>query len=78
MKTHEKLVNKLMTRPGVRVEVERIKREETRAAFHAEAADRLEQMKKTGSGISADEVFDYLRQRVQNKSVARPATRKIK
>ncbi len=85
MKTHDKVVKKLMTRPGVCTEVERIEREEasllaeeTRAAFHAEAEDRLAQMKKAGSGISSDEVFDYLRQRVKSKSAARPAPRKIK
>lgn len=52
--------------------------EETRAAFHAEAARRLAQMKKAGSGIPADEVFDYLRKRVQGKSAVRPWLRKVK
>jgi hypothetical protein len=78
MKTHDKVVKKLMTRPSVRAEVERIEREECRAAFHAEAAGRLARMKKTGSGISAEEVFDYLRKRVQNKSATRPMSIKIK
>ena len=45
---------------------ERLLVEETRAAFHAEAASRLAKMKKTGAGISAAEVFSYLRKRVQN------------
>lgn len=85
MKTHDKVSKKLMTHRDVRDKVERIQPDEAsllaeknRAVFHAEAVDRLEQMKKTCSGISADEVFDYLRQRVQGKSAARPAARKIK
>lgn len=49
-----------------------------RVAFHAEATERLAQMKKTGSGIPADEVFGYLRKRVQGESVARPQLRKEK
>lgn len=48
-----------------------------RAAFYAEAASRLAQMKKTGAGIPAAEVFDYLRKRVQGKLAARPGLRKI-
>jgi predicted transcriptional regulator len=56
---------------------ERLLAEETRAAFHAEAADRLAQMKKTGEGIPQSEVFDYLRKRVQGKPAARPRPRKI-
>jgi len=48
-----------------------------RAAFHAEAASRLTQMKTTGAGIPAAEVFEYLRKRVQGKPVARPRPRKI-
>jgi len=56
---------------------ERLQAEETRAAYHAEATTRLARMKKTGKGIPADEVFDYLRERVQGKSVARPKARKI-
>ena len=45
---------------------ERLLVEEIRAAFHTEAASRLAQMRKTGAGIPAAEVFDYLRKRVQN------------
>ena len=55
---------------------ERVFAEETRAAYHAEAEGRLAQMKKTGAGIPADEVFDYLRNRIQGKAVARPKARK--
>ena len=46
-----------------------------RAAFHAEAVSRLTQMKKTGAGIPAAEVFDYLRNRVQGKIAAKPRSR---
>ncbi len=56
---------------------ERLLVEETRAEYHAEATARLSQMKKTGKGIPAAEVFDYLRKRVQGKPVARPKVRKI-
>ena len=49
-----------------------------RTAFHAEALSRLAQMKKTGVGIPAGEVFDYLRDRVRGKLVARPRSRRIK
>lgn len=85
MKTHDKVIKKPMIRRSVRDEVERIQSDEVsllaeknHAAFYAEAVDRLEQMKKTSSGISADEVFDYFRQRVQGKSVTRSAVCKIK
>lgn len=56
---------------------ERLLAEETRAEYHAEATVRLSQMKKTGKGIPAAEVFDYLRKRVQGKPAARPKARKI-
>ena len=48
------------------------------SAFHTEATGRLAQMEKTGSGIPADEVFNYLRKRVQGKSAVRPRLRKVK
>lgn len=56
---------------------ERLLAEETRAEYHAEATARLSHMKKTGKGIPADEVFNYLRKRVQGKPAARPKARKI-
>jgi predicted transcriptional regulator len=56
---------------------ERLLAEETRAEYHVEATARLLRMKKTGKGIPADEVFDYLRERVQGKPAARPKARKI-
>jgi hypothetical protein len=51
--------------------------EETRVAYHAEAIARLSRMKKSGKAIPADEVFDYLRERVQGKPAVRPKARKI-
>ncbi|HSD54108.1 MAG TPA: hypothetical protein VLC47_08070 [Burkholderiales bacterium] len=56
---------------------EKLEAEEARAAFHAEARRRLARMKKTGMGIPAEEVFDYLRQRAEGKAVARPKARKV-
>lgn len=56
---------------------ERLLAEETRAEYHAEATARLSNMKKTGKGIPAAEVFDYLRERVQGRPAARPKARKI-
>lgn len=49
----------------------------SRTAFHAEAVSRLVRMEKTGEGIPAADVFDYLRKLVQGKPVARPRLRKI-
>ena len=57
---------------------ERLAAEETKAAFYAEAERRLAQMEKTGKGIPAEEVFDYIRARIQGKKVARPKARKLK
>lgn len=50
---------------------------ESRAAFHAEAVRRFVRMKEIGTGVSAVEVFDYLRKRVRGKPIARPRPRKI-
>lgn len=55
---------------------ERLIAEETRAAFLAEAERRAAVFRKTGRGIPAEEVFDYLRKRVQGKPAARPKARK--
>ena len=56
---------------------EKLEAEEARAAFHAEAKRRLARMKRSGLGIPADEVFDYLEQRAKGKSPARPKPRRI-
>jgi predicted transcriptional regulator len=47
---------------------ERLIAEETRAAF---------EFRKTGKGIPAEEVFNYLRKRVQGKPATRPKTLKL-
>ena len=56
---------------------ERLQARETRAAFHAEATARLSRMEKTGKGIPAGEVFDYLRKRIQGQAAIRPRPQKI-
>jgi predicted transcriptional regulator len=56
---------------------EKVEAEEARAAFHAEAKRRLARMKRTGVGIPAEEVFEYLRQRAGGRSVERPKARKV-
>ena len=52
--------------------------EEARAAFYAEAERRLAEMEKTGKGIPAEEVFEYIRARIQGRKVARPKARKLR
>lgn len=56
---------------------EKVEAEEARAAFHGEAKRRLARMKRTGAGIPADEVFEYLKQRAAGRSVERPKARKL-
>ncbi len=56
---------------------EKLEAEEARAAFHADAKRRLARMKKTGAGIPAEEVFDYLKQRAGGRTAERPKPRKI-
>jgi predicted transcriptional regulator len=56
---------------------EKLEAEEVRAAFHADAGRRLARMKKTGTGIPAEEVFEYLRRRAEGKAAERPKSRKI-
>lgn len=56
---------------------EKVEAGEARAAFHAEAKRRLARMKKSGTGIPADEVHDYLAQRAQGKAAERPKARRI-
>ncbi len=57
---------------------EKVEAEEARLAFHAEGERRLAQMKKTGVGIPAEEVFEYLQQRAAGRKVARPKARKLR
>jgi predicted transcriptional regulator len=56
---------------------EKLEAEEARAAFLAEAKRRLARMRRSGKGIPADEVFDYLRERAQGGKPVRPAARKV-
>lgn len=56
---------------------EKLEAEEARAAFQAEAKHRLAEMKKSGAGIPAGEVFDYLERRAQGERPARPRSRKL-
>jgi len=55
---------------------EKLEAEEARAAFHAEAERRLAGMKRSGAGIPAHQVFDYLLARARGRKLARPKTRK--
>ena len=57
---------------------EKLEAEEARLAFHADAERRLAQMKKTGVGIPAEEVFRYLQQRAAGRKVARPKPRRLR
>jgi predicted transcriptional regulator len=56
---------------------EKVEAEEARASFHAEAKQRLARMKRTGTGIPAEEVFEYFRKRAAGKAAERPKARKI-
>jgi predicted transcriptional regulator len=56
---------------------EKVEAEEARAAFHAEAKRRLARMRKAGTGIPAEEVFEYLRHRAEGRTVDRPKARKV-
>lgn len=56
---------------------EKLACEEARAAFHAEAERRLAKMKRSGTGIPAEEVFAYLLARASGRKPARPKARKI-
>lgn len=56
---------------------EKVESDEARAAFHAEARRRLARMKKSGLGIPAGEVFEYLNERARGGSLTRPKARKI-
>lgn len=56
---------------------EKVEAEAARAAFHAEGKRRLARMQRTGLGIPAEEVFDYLEQRALGKPAVRPKPRRI-
>ena len=57
---------------------EKVEAEEARLAFHAEAEHRLARMKKTGVGIPAQEVFEYLQRRAGGRKATRPKPRKLR
>jgi hypothetical protein len=46
--------------------------------FRAEAELRLARMKETGTGIPAQEVFEYLKRRVTGRKAMRPTPRKLR
>lgn len=56
---------------------ERLLAEEASAAFYPEVEKRAAAFKKSGKGIPAEEVFGYLRKRVQGKTAVRPKARKL-
>ena len=56
---------------------EKVEVEEVRLAFHAEAERRLARMKKSGVGIPAEEVFEYLQKRAAGRKATRPKPRKL-
>ena len=47
-------------------------RTEKRAEFIADAVSRLAEMRKTGKGLAADQVHDYLKQRIAGKKARKP------
>jgi hypothetical protein len=55
---------------------EKLEAEEARAAFQAEARERLEGLLASGKGILAEEVFGSLHARVEGRKVRRPRPRK--
>jgi predicted transcriptional regulator len=55
---------------------DRLDAEEAQAAFHAEAKRRLARMRKSGLGVPAAEVFDYLRSTIREGKPPRPKPRK--
>jgi predicted transcriptional regulator len=57
---------------------EKVALEEAKLAFRAEAERRLARMKKSGAGIPAEEVFEYLKQRAAGSKVKRPKPRKLR
>ncbi|MBI3916189.1 MAG: ribbon-helix-helix protein, CopG family [Betaproteobacteria bacterium] len=54
---------------------DRLDAEEARAAFHAEARRRLARMKKSGLGVPANEVFDYLLSKASGNKARQPKSR---
>ena len=57
---------------------EKLQAEEARLALLAEAKRRLERMKRTSTGIPADEIFAYLEARAVGKAAPRPRAHKLR
>jgi predicted transcriptional regulator len=57
---------------------EKLEAEEAQAAFVAEAERRLARMVRSGVGIPADDVFDYLEAWARGEKVKRPRARKLR
>ncbi len=56
---------------------EKLDAEEAQAAFYAQARRRLAGMKKSGKGIPAAAVFEYLRARVRGEKARRPKAQTV-
>ena len=56
---------------------EKVKQEELRAAFDAEAEDRYARIGATGKAIPLQEMRGYLEERLSGKEAKRPAARKL-
>ena len=56
---------------------EKMEADEARFAFIDQATRRLARMKKSGLGIPATEVFEYLQQRAAGERASRPKSRRI-
>ena len=56
---------------------EKVEAEAKRAEFHAQGKRRLARMKRSGLGIPAKEVFDYLERRALGEPAVRPKPRRI-
>lgn len=57
---------------------EKLEVEEAEEAFLAEAERRLADMRSTGKGIPADEVFAFLEARARGEKVKRPKARRTR
>ena len=56
---------------------EKVAADEAQAEFHEEGWRRLARMKRSGLGIPADDVFEYLERRARGKAAVRPKPRRI-
>lgn len=56
---------------------EKVEAEEARLSFIDLAKRRLARMKRSGRGVPATEVFEYLQQRAAGERASRPKSRRI-